>query len=99
MSERAVRPLTDVRSRLRVRLRLFLRLRLANERAVLELADRLVGPADDLLAFLEAGDHLEVLVAGDADSHGAERHLVVRADHEHAFDVPLADLALGTLPA
>src|SRR5688572_6351059 len=99
MSERAARPLLHACSRLRVRLRRFLLLRLADERAVLELADRLVGAPDDLLAFLEAGDDLEVLVTGDADGHGTEGDLVVRADHEHAFDVALADLAGRPLPA
>src|SRR6185436_16142155 len=50
------------------------------------------GPADDLLAFLEAREDLEVLLAGDPDLYGPEGDFVVRADNKHAFDVLLADL-------
>ena len=48
--------------------------------------------------LLEAADHLEVLLAGDTYLYGPEGHFVVRADHEHALDVPLADLLRRRAP-
>ena len=65
---------------------------LANQHAVLQLADCLVGPADDLLAVLEARQNLEVLLAGDPDLYGTECDFVVRPDHEHTLDVLLSNL-------
>src|SRR6185437_2686828 len=70
---------------------------LAHEHALLEIADRLVAARDDVFALGEAAQYLEVLLARHADLHGAERDLVVLADHEHAFDVLLADLLHGLM--
>ena len=65
---------------------------LLTRRSVLELANRLVGSADDLFLFLEAVDDLEVLLAGYTYLYGLEGHFVVRAHDEDALDVALSDL-------
>src|SRR4026208_2310234 len=59
--------------------------------AILELADGLIGTADDVLAFLETGEHLEVPLTRDTNLYGAEGDFVVGADDEDTLDIPLAD--------
>src|SRR5690242_11689699 len=75
---------------------LWVRLGLSNEGAVLQLTDRLVRACHDPLAVFDTVEDLEVLLAGYTHFYGPEGHFVVRSDHEHAFDVLLADF-LGRL--
>src|SRR5438874_13792705 len=67
-------------------------LRLANDCAVLELADRLVGAGNDLLTLLQSAQDLEVLLAGDTHFYGPEGHFVVFPDDKDTLDVLFADI-------
>src|SRR5262245_61753677 len=65
---------------------------LANERLILQFANCLVGSAHDLLAVLEAREHLEVLLAGDANADRSECYAVIGADDEHPLHVLLPNV-------
>src|SRR5205085_2345444 len=63
---------------------------------VLERADHLVSAGDDLIALVEAAQHLDIGCAGDAGLHLVENRLAAR-NHEDALNLFLAGLLGGRI--
>src|SRR5262245_51316646 len=55
-----------------------------NPGAVLELADGLIAPGDDLVALSQAVEHFEVVFSRDADANGPEE-CKAAPYHEHSL--------------